>query len=190
MKTYFVVLLIATGFFYSCSGPTDQSVSSDTTTPEIPVEDYLTDEEMMSLASDWSDSTGGYITKNDAENRVKRYKSYLSKPRWGVPQKKRTYGFAIGKGRMQEFLNKMDQLPADSANPVVGFRVFISRKPHGNNKEYTDILFLPVLADGTDYYNIDSDTTFDNSLYKKASFQTDDVILNNSRPCPPYCGEQ
>ena len=137
-------------------------------------------------------TTGQALSVAEAKAKMDEFKKWNK----GIFGKKIIpYAFAFGKQRIRNMLVAIDSvnnsLPSSSEEGIAGVRVYLTRtKPDARSaykKPYLDLLFVPVKYDGNDY---PVTTVIKNTGSFASTNQPgtgSDLLLNNSKPCPPYC---
>jgi hypothetical protein len=129
-------------------------------------------------------NAGKFITLKAATESLQ---AYLQAP--GTPPRKdpkHIYGHGFGLNNIRTLLYRIDQYngnvkPADKK--IAGIRIYYGlderhdpsfplRPPHG---KFRDLIFVPLMEDGNDFYPIDHD------------LEDPVMILSEGRPCPTQC---
>ena len=131
---------------------------------------------------------GDTISPGEAQVKLEAYKKYMTEV-LGQDATTAIYGFYIGKEELKEFMKKLQRGPSnpnDSAR-IVGARIYLTLSTDPTtNKQYQDIMLVPVRKDGKNVVPIDTANIDRNhpDLKKKAD---DEPVLNSSLPCPNQC---
>ncbi len=132
---------------------------------------------------------GEAISAKQANTRLKAMRDWRDK----LLNKKKvevSSGYAFGLNPVKELLKKIDTLNKyqrhEPGNPITGIRAHLSLidtlDNDGKQYKFLDVFLSPVQQNGRNYIYIDE------KIGEKDEFvDGDDLILNQSNPCPEYC---
>jgi len=138
------------------------------------------------------------------EEYKKQKRDFLSHCNITYDIKKDIYGFGFGIEKVRELLRRIDthngqpNIPQESV--ITGVRVYYTERywynSAGQKEHHPDVLIVPVMANGDNFYPIDRDFKVEldsirnagDELVKMVIVDEDDgMLLNTSNPCPNLC---
>ncbi len=111
--------------------------------------------------------------------------------RTGKPEIELVVGHLMDLSLMKKFITHIEGLNS-KGNHIDGVRIYYAKRPDlTTGTDVYDIVLVPVLMDGNDYYHVYDRPTSLASATTMASTSTTTAgsgILSDTRPCPNQCG--
>jgi hypothetical protein len=100
-------------------------------------------------------------------------------------------GHRIGLSLMKKFMEDIEELRANHVE-IDSVRIYYAKSTRLTVSEEYDVVMVPVLSDGSDYYHVydkprSSRVTAAASVAALASTATTSSVIGSSTPCPNVC---
>ncbi|RKQ43234.1 hypothetical protein BXY85_3853 [Roseivirga pacifica] len=145
--------------------------------------------------SEVSAGPGEFISERKAYEKLQAYFNYREELeaknglKWNPDEEAYAFGFGIDK--LEQLVNAINEYNNSTDDPIGGVRIYMARKTDGSaTGERNDVFFMPYLqSTGEDFYG---STNLNKSGFDAEILSESDstIILNNSKPCPPFCPEE
>ncbi|MCD9015896.1 hypothetical protein [Parachryseolinea silvisoli] len=135
---------------------------------------------------------GEAIDSLRAARKIRAYKDFMSQAAEEAGYEYRAendaYGFSFGINTLNEMVQAINRYNVAHPNDAVaGIRIYMGRAVH-EGQQMNDVLLMPVLKSGHNFYNIDPDFTKAKIfLNEKIHKDIPPPMYNTSAPCPNRC---